>query len=353
MTLKVLYLENVRSLVKIRTSLHPHINIITGVNGSGKTSFLESIFLLGCGRSFRTRESESLISHGADYLTVYAKTIDDQMLVIRKSLRSPTIMRINDSPCKAASELARFLPTQIFYQDIFQIIDSGPSVRRSLLDWGLFHVKQNYFDVWKNYRRALKQRNSLLRHRASVKELIPWNIILSELSHEIDVMRQEYIINLNEQFQKVLSDLSDIQCHLHYYKGWDRRGENKSLDVVLSESLMVDLQYQYTRYGSHQAELMFSSGERKLKHYLSRGQQKIVLFALKIAQAQLLNRFCIFLIDDLFAEFDSKHSQRLMTCILETKGQFFITCHESSLIAQSCFSDAYFQLALPHENCFT
>ena len=62
---------------------------------------------------------------------------------------------------------------QVFYQDIFQIIDSGPSVRRSVLDWGLFHVKHDYYDLWKNYRRALKQRNSLLRIKAKPNEFVP------------------------------------------------------------------------------------------------------------------------------------------------------------------------------------
>src|SRR3990167_8120221 len=274
MTLKVLYIEHLRNLAKIRTALHPHLNLITGVNGSGKTSFLEAIFLLGCGRSFRTRETSALISHGNPDLTVYAKTVDEQTIAIRKSLNASTIMRINDSSCQSASELARFLPTQVFYQDIFQIIDAGPAVRRSLLDWGLFHVKQNYFEIWKNYRRALKQRNSLLRHRTGAGVLRPWNKILSDLAQEIDIMRQAYLVNLKQQFQKVLISLSDIECQLHYYKGWDRRGENKSLETVLADSLAVDLQYQYTRYGSHQAELVFSSAERKLKHYLSRGQQK-------------------------------------------------------------------------------
>ncbi|OGV40780.1 MAG: hypothetical protein A3F46_01070 [Legionellales bacterium RIFCSPHIGHO2_12_FULL_42_9] len=199
----------------------------------------------------------------------------------------------------------------------------------------------------------MKQRNSLLRHRAGAAVLNPWNKILSDLAQEIDIMRQAYLVNLKQQFQKVLISLSDIECQLHYYKGWDRRGENKSLETVLADSLAVDLQYQYTRYGSHQAELVFNSGEQKVRHYLSRGQQKIVLFALKIAQTQLLDRFCVFLMDDLFAEFDHDHITRLITCISKTKGQFFITCHESSLITQSIASDAHIQIALPYEHCFT
>ena len=347
MTLKVLSIDHVRNLLKITTLLHPHLNIITGKNGSGKTSFLEAVFMLACGRSFRTREVASLISHGKSNLTVHAKTDDDQAIAIQKSLTSPMMMRINNFPCLSTSELAHFLPSQIFYQDLFQIIDAGPSVRRSLLDWGLFHVKQNYFDLWKNYRRALKQRNSLLKYKTSPSVLNPWNKILSELAHDIDVMRQDYLIALRVQFQEVLSSLSDITCDLHYYKGWDKRKENKSLEIVLSESLAGDLQYQYTRYGSHQAELLFTTGEQKLKHYLSRGEQKIVLFALKIAQAQLVCQDCLFLMDDLFAEFDAQHQTRLMQCILKTKGQFFLTSHKNEVLTQFCNSEAYMQFVLP------
>ena len=334
MTLKFLHIEHVRNLLKLRTPLHPHLNIITGANGSGKTSFLEAIYLLACARSFRTREIATLVSHGKPDLTVYAKTRDDQVIAIRKSLSAPTIMRINDLPCQSASEMARFLPSQIFY-------------------WGLFHVKHNYFDIWKNYRRALKQRNSLLRQGCLASAVKPWNKILSELSYEIDLMRQQYLLDLNQQFQKVLSTVCDIQCNLYYYKGWDRRGENKSLETILMESWALDLQYQYTRYGSHQAELSFTTDERKLKHFLSRGQQKIVLFALKIAQALLVNHSCLFLIDDLFAELDVSHITRLMACISETKGQFFITCHDADLIAESFHPETFNTIVLPYENCFT
>ena len=175
-------------------------------------------------------------------------------------------------------------------------------------------MKPNYYELWKKYRRALKQRNILLRQRATSNNLLPWNKILSELAHEIDRMRRDYILMLNQQFHEVLLTLSDINCTLEYYKGWDKKGD-KSLETILSESLAGDLQYQYTRYGSHQAELLFTNGDRKLKHYLSRGQQKIVLFALKLAQAQLVSQFCLFLMDDLFAEFDHKHVQRLIHCI--------------------------------------
>ena len=346
MTLKVLSIEHLRNFITLQTELHPHLNLITGVNGSGKTSFLESIYLLSCAKSFRTRETSTLINHGKSNLTIYAETFDNQSLAIQKSLTTPTIMKINENSCHSASELARFLPTQIFYQDVFQIIDAGPAVRRSLLDWGLFHVKHQYYELWKNYRRALKQRNFLLRQKASPVVFVPWNQILSTLSCEIHFLRQEYMQQLNTIFVDVLASLTQAPCLLHYYKGWDKKNENKSLDSILNDSYNIDLQYQYTRYGSHQAEIVFTSDDYKSKYYLSRGQQKIVLFALKIAQSKLLNQPCVFLLDDLFAELDSSHISKVLQCILQTRGQFFITSHEITPLHLAISSNLYTQISL-------
>ena len=341
MTLKVLSIENLRNLTNLRVSLHPRLNVISGHNGTGKTSFLEAIYLLSCGKSFRARETSALVTHDQSQLTLHAKLIDDRSIALQKSLTEVNVMRVNDVPCSSVADFARVLPAQVFYQDIFQIIDAGPAVRRSVLDWGLFHVKHQYYEYWKNYRRVLKQRNSLLRQRARPVAFIPWDQQLSDLAHEMDQLRYAYLVELKERFYETLPRLTTLSCSLDYFKGWDRRQENKSLKIILEESLPGDLQYQYTRYGAHQAELLFLSGEHKSKHFLSRGQQKIILFALKIAQSQLLDRECLFLMDDLFAEFDEKHSVQLVSYLLETPGQFFVTCHDGLPHFINCAPDQY------------
>lgn len=325
MTLAFLQIENLRNIQSARVQLHPHLNIISGLNGSGKTSFLEAIYLLGAGHSFRTREVNPLIAHNYDQLTVFSRTFDQQTLSIQKSRSLPTQVRINSVPCKSSSELAYFLPCQVFYQDIFQIIDAGPSVRRSLLDWGLFHVEPRFFPLWKDYTRALKQRNALLRQKASAKSFEPWNLILSETGSQLDQFRLDYFSRLHCKFKEILSLLTDIEPELGYYRGWDRKNTGKSLYAILSESLAVDLTRQYTQYGAHQADIHILSDDHKVKHSLSRGQQKIILFALKIAQAQMLSKPCVYLCDDLTSELDQNHIKRLFSLINSIDGQFFIS----------------------------
>lgn len=325
MTLEFLQIQNLRNINSARLNLHPKLNIIVGVNGSGKTSFLEAIYLLGSGHSFRTREITPLIRHGADSLNVFARTNDEQTISIQKSASAPTKVRLNSYPCQSSSELAHFLPCQVFYQDVFQIIDAGPSVRRSLLDWGLFHVKQNYHPLWKDYRRALKQRNTLLRQKASQRHIEPWNLILDDLANQLDILRADYFELLNREFIVILQQLTDLHCSLHYYKGWDRKGSNKSLVSILTDNYHSDLQRQFTQYGAHQADLVVESNDFKVKQYLSRGQQKIILLALKLAQTSLIADPCVHLCDDLSSELDSEHLIRLLKVIDRIKGQFFIT----------------------------
>lgn len=318
-------IHNLRNLKSRKFILHKKLNIFFGNNGSGKTSILEAIYLLSTGRSFRCRENLPLIRNGEQLLAVFARTFNSQSISIQKMLHAPMQIRINTQPCYNTSALAHILPCQIFYQDIFQIIESGPAVRRSLLDWGVFYFKTDYHLLCKQYNRALKQRNILLKQNATIRQLSPWNKLLTELAIEIDAARQAYCAQLVPEFIKILQQLTDMPCSLQYYKGWDKAASGKSLTEILEANYTQDLVRQYTRYGPHQADLLLFIGKYRPKHYLSRGQQKIILFALKLAQSHLLSQPCIYLCDDFFSELDQAHADRVLQTIMDINGQFILT----------------------------
>ena len=320
-----LNIHHLRNISSARLSFHPRCNLFYGANGSGKTSLLEAIYLLSSGHSFRTREISPLVSHGENSLTVFARTSSDESISIQKSLSGPTQVKLNMQSCYSSSELAHFLPCQVFYQDIFQVIDAGPSVRRTLMDWGLFHVEQSYHSTWKNYRLVLKQRNALLRQKASPQYFIPWDKQLVDLAHELDTMRTRYFSKWTILFQHILPQLTDVPCSIEYFKGWDKKGSGKTLDIILAEQFAHDIQRQYTHAGAHQADIFFDLSSKKAKLLLSRGQQKIVLIALKLAQAALMKKDCIYLFDDLAAELDCQHLTRLIECLSNLSGQLFLT----------------------------
>ena len=134
---------------------------------------------------------------------------------------------------KSTSELARLLPLQVINPDTFRLLEGSPKLRRNFIDWGVFHVKHHdFFPLWKRMQKALKQRNSLLRHgRINGSELTSWNIEFEKAASAIDVLRSDYIQRLTPVFTEVLSELTDLDnLTLQYYRGWDKE---RSLNEVL------------------------------------------------------------------------------------------------------------------------
>ena len=324
MSLLRLDIKQLRSITATRVMLHPRYNVFYGANGSGKTSILEAVYLLGSGYSFRTRDTMSLVSHGHAALNVVARMHAQDRLSLHIS-RGGTSVRLNQRTCARRSELATLLPCQVFHHDLFAILEAGPCVRRSLLDWGLFHVKQEYHALWKDYRRVLKQRNTLLRQQARYALFEPWDKQLMLLSEALDTLREAYCREWFMLFDTVLHALTPLPCVLRYEKGWDKKKTGKRLDELLKAQFETDLQRQYTHSGAHHADILFDSSSLKAKQQLSRGQQKIVLIALKLAQAQLLTTPCVYLFDDMTAELDAPHIDRLFRLLATVKGQFMFT----------------------------
>lgn len=330
MSIAQIDIHHLRSIVSARLKTHPRYNFIYGDNGSGKTTLLEAIYLLSHGVSFRTRELNALISFNASTLTLFSHLSSGDTVSIEKS-KAGIKAFLNQHSCVRRSELVEFLPCQIFYQDIFNIIDAGPQVRRSVLDWGLFHVKHEYHDLWKNYRRVLKHRNALLRQKADRSVFSAWDKQLVKYSEALHQMRQSYCEKWFDYFQRVLIQLTDECCTLHYDKGWDKKGIQKSLENILEEQFELDKTHQYTHSGAHQADIIIKSDSHKAKQYFSRGQQKIILIALKLSQAKFLPKPGVYLFDDITTELDLKHIERLINYVESIEGQFFFTSIDPSL----------------------
>lgn len=325
MILTELKIHNLRNISLAHLELNSRFNFISGANGSGKTSILEALYLLSCGHSFRSREISPLVTHGHASFTVFARAAQQETISIQKSSSQLTQIKLNNQFCSSTSQLAYALPCQIFYSDIFQIIYAGASIRRSVLDWGLFHVKHNYLALLKDYKRVLKHRNALLKKHAPYAHFIPWDKQLSELAEQLDYLRRDYFGLWEQEFTKVLSKLSNLSCSISYFKGWDKRNSGKTLTAILEENFESDNHKLYTQYGAHQADIVIESNESKAKQILSRGQQKIILMALKLAQGNLVEQDCLYLLDDLPAELDELHQQKVLSYLASRKGQYIIT----------------------------
>ena len=352
MSLERLDIHHVRNITSVRLALNPRFNVFYGQNGSGKTSLLESLYLLGSGHSFRTRENAALVSYEQENLTVFGEMSSGDSISIQKSLTG-TKVRLNQAPCRRSSDLARQLPCQVFYQDIFEIMDAGPAVRRNLLDWGLFHVKPEYNSTCKDYRRVLKHRNALLKQGTNRRALAPWDEQLVNLSYVLDAFRTEYFELWSAAFNTVLEKLTPLKCSISYEKGWDKQHTGQDLASILAEQFERDAARQYTHSGAHQADIIFEATGSKAKLTLSRGQQKIILIAMKLAQAEFLPGVCTYLFDDVTTELDSEHVQRFFDVINNINGQFFFTSITPDAFQEKLPSEQSVFFRLEKGECFT
>ena len=342
-TLKKLAITNLRNISEAELSPALGFNLFCGANGSGKTSVLEAIHLLALGRSFRSHLQKPVIKDGEKTTIIYGETSDAQTLGVQRFLRGPQVIHLNGKKPNSVASLTRSLPLQLINSATFQILEGGPRERREFVDWGVFHVEQPFFGYWRSAKVALLNRNNLLKAGASFAEIEPWSIELSKSALQIDFLRAAYVAELKVELEALLEVFLNQELRkkfqFSYWRGW-----NPELDLLqrLEFDLSKDRRYGFTTSGPHKADLHFQFDGIDAADILSRGQLKLFICALKIAQSRLLYRstdqHCIFLIDDLPAELDAVNREKVCTLLAELQDQIFISSIEEESLLPSILS---------------
>jgi len=322
-------ITNVRNICLATISFGSKFNVFYGQNGSGKTSVIESIYLLATAKSFRSSQARKIINENNQSLTVFGRITGPNESIrigIEKTVNANTI-RVNGSNVRFISELAECLPVLVIEQDSHKLLESGPQWRRKFIDWGLFHVKHDFTSIWSDYRKSLKQRNALLIQGAPTDIIQSWTDGLCELADAYTSMREEYVDKLQPYFQSYVSSLLDEAGYtLTYKRGWTK---DISLLNCMSENISKDRSSFRTNYGPHRADLVIKKDSKDIRDHVSRGQQKLLVYALNLAQVSLLkdltNKNTILLLDDMGSELDLNHSNNLLTLLEESFGQVCIT----------------------------
>lgn len=341
MRIQRLQLTHLRSISSLSLDASAEVNVIHGANGSGKTSVLEAIHLLSLGRSFRTHQARHVISEGQNEATSFAQLVDERgtssgALGVARSQQGELRARFQGQDIDIAG-LAALMPVQVIDSEAFDLLDGSPAVRRQFADWGGFHHSNRFIGVWRGFQRALKQRNSLLKYGRIEQSLLEvWNREFLSYSEQLTDLRQAYIDVLKPRFETILSSLiGGLEIELNYYRGWDRE---RLLSELLTDNVERDQRQGFTGYGPQRSDLRFKASGRNAAEHLSRGQKKLVVSALKLAQGQIYSettgRSCIYLIDDLPAELDAGHLGKFCTYLKASDSQCFITCVDPQLLRQ-------------------
>lgn len=320
-------------------SLGAGLNLIVGDNAAGKTSLIEAIWVLSTGRSFRTAKPQHLIRHQQPALTLFAKV--EQAAVTHAIGLTRTLekasLKADGMPVQTQAEMAEKLPVQLLTPESHRLLEEGPKARRQYLDWGCFHQTPEFIGLWRQYQRALKQRNHALKSKLPKSQAQLWDRQLIDAAEKIDCIRQAYVEALSPyliQFCQALMPEIETPPECRFRTGWPQTAN--SFAELLTQNYPKDAQQGHTQYGCHRADIKFRFDGQEAMLKLSRGQQKLFVCALLLAQASLYEKTCgesvIMLIDDLPAELDANHRETLLKLLQALNIQHILTSTDESLI---------------------
>jgi DNA replication and repair protein RecF len=328
MALRRLQVTDFRCLQSAQLELDPRFTLISGPNASGKTSVLEAIYLLGRGRSFRTRRTEQLIRKGSDRFVLFGEieAPDRRFGVGVEGVPTGIRGKIGGEFISSLAELALALPVQIIDPEVHRLIEEGPARRRRFLDWGVFHVEPDFMGYWQKFHQALRQRNAALRARQPRTLILAWDSDLARYGALLSEARERYVSPLAVAVAEIGRRLLDHEPTISYRRGWPRDAE---LISALEASLALDQERGFTQIGPQRAELQISLGGSAVRDRVSRGQQKLLSATLLLAQVRLFPPTAAvqptLLLDDPGAELDDARLGALIREVSAQQAQLVVT----------------------------
>lgn len=320
-------IEDFRILTHTEVCPDPGLNLLCGANGAGKTSFIEALYVLGRGQSFRHREVRPWIREGAQIARLFVETIDEsgKHRVGIEQTRAGRRIRVDGKDVTRRSELVRTIPLQLVTPVSHELIEKGPHVRRKFLDWGLFHVEHDFHQHSLLFKRLINQRNAALkRHDQS---FTAWDSQLAKTIEQIEGLRVAFLPELATAINSELESLSQpYRVQMELLANWR---DDAGVLQALQRSRARDTASCYTHIGPHRSRIDILVDRIPAEKRLSRGQQKALVYAMMIGLCTLIRRRTsvtpMLLIDDLPAELDKENRKAVVDRLSDLKVQCFVT----------------------------
>jgi DNA replication and repair protein RecF len=313
-------LQNFRSYRDSSFEFEPGVNIVVGPNASGKTNLLEAVMVLARGNSYRARDAE-LLQHKTAWARLdgnFEKHVRTVKIDNREAQAGKSFV-IDNKPFKRLV-LERTEPVVFFEPNHLQLVSRGPDSRRDYFDEILERSQPAYKSLAASYRRALAQRNALLKHNPARAEqqLFAWNIRLSELGAKVAQARQELIDQINKKISKTYSQIArhKSKVELKYDAQFPPSNYASRMLSKLEKTAGLDFERGFTASGPHREDILFFLGGQPVGSTASRGEARSLLLALKIFELDLIEKIRrqppIFLLDDVFSELDGARRRALV-----------------------------------------
>ncbi len=319
-------LQGFRNFSKKEIEFSEKITVIVGPNGSGKTNVLESIFLLATGKSFKAKVEEEMINEKSEITRIQSGNLE---LVLSKGSLGKHKKLLVNGVGKRLIDFAGNLKVVLFGPWDMDLVTGSPSLRRKFLDTVLSQVDREYHRSLLSYEKGLRQRNRLLLRirdeNLPRNQLLFWDKLLIKNGDYVSKRREDLIDFINSQKYLNASEIS-----LHYDKS------------AISESRLLQYEQEEvfagtTLVGPHRDDFIFRTGENDLVVFGSRGQQRIAILWIKLAELNFVEKETsvkpVLLLDDIFSELD--HDHRAIVWEIVQKQQSILTTSDPHFVIDS------------------
>ncbi len=352
MVVKKFRAENFRNIEKCEICFSPGINLLHGKNAQGKTNALEGIYIFSRGKSFRTQDERELIKNGCQGFNLFLEYEDktgtgslEYSVYGRERQRKKNGYKI-----KRLTEMIGSFKTVLFSPDDLNLVKGGPEERRAFLNVAVSQCYPSYIDVYSCYKRALENRNCLLKNIKNgiyidKGELYSWSETMAEYASHIYLFRKEYIKRLEAhaaELQGLISDGEEVM-RLSYKSGIP--DELNSPEDIKSEYIRLlcsnterECAAGVTLFGPHRDDMEIYINEKSARAFASQGQQRSLVLSVKLAEGEVNREICgeypVYLLDDVLSELDEKRRKFVINGI-----------KEKQVIITSCESDGILKFA--------
>jgi DNA replication and repair protein RecF len=356
MRLLALEYEHFRNLARVTLEPSAHATIAVGENGQGKTNLLEGLYFLATLKPLRAGKLAELVAFGAERARVTGRFLlqGAEREISVEILPGGRTAFVDGK--RAASLDAYFGGVSVvaFTPDDLAVVRGGPDGRRAFLDRSVFNRFPAFLDESREYARALKSRNRLLKDHAPISHLQAWDATLARVGARLWVRRRALMDELSARaataFQRIGRTVAGAvfayePSHLKdvVFATATEAELQQALSVRLDERLTRDLERGFTSVGPHADDLDITLGEHGARQYASQGQSRALVLAWKVAEIENLqasNGFLpLLLLDDVSSELDPERNAFLMGYLADSGAQTFLTTTDRAFVERASGAD--------------
>ena len=317
--IKTIRVQNVRAHKDFSIQVAPSATVIVGANGAGKTSLIEALYVALQGSSFKSSDKD-IVKHGATWYRVDASLSEDGTRTVKFDSEKAAGRKqfIIDGKTHYRLGQAQKFPVVLFEPDDLRLLGGSPARRRQFIDRLIGQIDSKYALAVRRYERALKQRNTLLKHpNVSEESLFAWNVTLGEYGSYIISQRLKFVSEIDKQLGGIYQTISGVADAVGVRYSHTHADTAQKLLSDLHAHKERDRLMGYTSVGPHRHDIIFEFNGALAVDVASRGEIRSIILALKFIEVRITEEFLdikpLILLDDVFSELDEARQKNLVT----------------------------------------